>query len=145
MMFLRLSTCSIIPVVLRLVLHCSAYSRAGMPPCCIWNISMFDTSLTCETSVVSKTARKLLTTMISADFWSCPHVDDQISLGKINVLQSNPAESTTLSSWCSLGFVVMWLLTPITLPHIPFLFISSDFCRLAYFSAWVAPNHLATC
>jgi len=29
--------------------------------------------------------------------------------------------------------------------HIPFLFVSSDVRRLAYFSAWVAPNHLATC
>ena len=42
------------------------------------------------------------------------------------------------------------------MPHIPFLFVSSGFCRLASLlpsvvvsqsrlSAWFAPNHLATC
>ena len=75
----------------------------------------------------------------------CQLVDDEISLGKVNVLWSNPAESTWLPFWCSWGFTMTWLLTLVTMPHIPFLFVSSDFCRLAYFSAWVTPIHLATC
>ena len=65
-------------------------------------------------------------------------MDDEISLGKVNVLLSNPAESTLQLFWYSLGFAMMWLLTQIIIPQIPFLFVSSDFCRLAYFSAWVA-------
>ena len=51
----------------------------------------------------------------------------------------------------------MCLLTRKIMPHIPFLFVSSDFCRLASLlppvvlsaslrvSAYLAVNHLATC
>jgi len=34
-------------------------------------------------------------------------VVDETSLGKVNVLPSNPAESTCLSFWYSLGFAMI--------------------------------------
>jgi len=40
---------------------------------------------------------------------------------------------TIASSWTVRA--VACLLARVTMPHIPFLFVSSDFCRLAYFSA----------
>jgi CheY-like chemotaxis protein len=39
----------------------------------------------------------------------------------------------------------MCLLIPLAMPHMQFLFVSTGICSLAYFSAWIAPNHLATC
>ncbi len=40
-----------------------------------------------------------------------------------------------------LDFVMMCLLIPLAMPHIQFLFVGTGICSLAYFSAWIAPNH----
>ena len=49
----------------------------------------------------------------------CQLVDDEISLGKVNVIWSNPAESTQLPFWYSSGFTMMWLLQCMGHPRPP--------------------------
>ena len=73
----------------------------------ILNSSTFSPSQTRETSVFLYTARFPFGTMASADFSDNQLVITEISLGKVNALQSNPARSTYLSFWCSLGFTMM--------------------------------------
>jgi hypothetical protein len=39
----------------------------------------------------------------------------------------------------------IFLLVPLAMPHIQFLFVGTGVCSLAYFSAWIAPNHPRKC
>jgi len=88
---------------------------------------MFSPSLFCEPSgylcqLVS------ITTMTSADFPEYRYQYSGISPGKSIFLPPIPAASTYLPLLYSLGIARTWLLTRITMPHIPFLFVSTGFC-----------------
>jgi len=85
-------------------------------------------------------------TMTSADFSAIPTRDcgdlppvRQISFGwsLLNLHAKYFAFSRLDVSMC--GYLIRF-----GLPHIQFLFVSTNLCSLAYFSAWVTPNHLAT-
>jgi len=81
--------------------------------------------------------------MASADFSPLPHVDGEISPGKSIILLSNP-DASTCSRLLVVGFAVMWLLTPLNVPHMHFLFVGSDICSFASFTAYLTINQLAT-
>jgi len=69
--------------------------------------------------------------MASADFPQYRYRYYGTSPGKSFFLPPIPAASTYLPRLYSLGFARTWLLTRITMPHIPFLFVSTGFCSPA--------------
>ena len=100
----------------------------------------------------------LFATMASADFCRLMYHHfarlnlrlPQTSLGKVNIFQSIAAASTTYAlaskpAECVLDVGEMCHLIRHKQPLMQFLFVSTDLCSPAYFSAWVAPNHLAAC
>ena len=103
----------------------------------------FSPSQICETSAFIAAHYPLVLWLLLTSCLNQPVVD-KISAGKVNILQPNPAESTCLSFWYSLGFTMMCLLTQINMPRIPFLFVSSGLCSLAYFRPNLTVSNLAT-
>jgi hypothetical protein len=131
------------------------------PPYQITDNLTFSPSLLRESSAVSIRSSCSATTMTSADFLTHrKRIYSKISPGKSFPLPPMPAASTS-KQLCIVDVTMMrctelaevCLLILVSMPHMPFLFVSTGFCRLASLlptvvifaalrlSVWVAPSH----
>ncbi len=120
------------------------------PPYRIFGNLPFSPSLFCETSKFIPfsigLARIPITTMTSADFLAHrKRVYSKISPGKSFFLPLMPAPSTHKPSLTFRTLQCCACLSQVYMPLMTFLFVSTRFCSLASFSAYLTVNHLATC